>query len=71
LPVFDKGQILNQFTMKNKILSIMAIGVMIVAFSCSPKSSHENHDTSDADTAVVKSDSTLSTEPSQDSLQSN
>ncbi len=57
--------------MKHKILSIMAIGVLITVFSCNSKSTHENHETSVADTAVVKSDSTLSTESSQDSLQSN
>jgi hypothetical protein len=57
--------------MKHKILSIMTIGVLIAVFSCNSKSAHENHETSVADTVVVKSDSTLSTDPSQDSLQSN
>ncbi|MEO7989412.1 MAG: hypothetical protein ABI663_07725 [Chryseolinea sp.] len=56
--------------MKHKILSIMAIGVLIVASSCDPKPNHETQVSSKTDSVVVKSDSTLSTEPSQDSLQS-
>ncbi len=56
--------------MKHKILSTMAIGVLIVASSCNPKPNHETQVSAEADSVVVKSDSTLSTESSQDSLQS-
>lgn len=57
--------------MKHKILSIMVIGVLIAVFSCNSKSTKENQETSVADSTVVKSDSTLTTELPQDSLQSN
>ena len=48
----------------------MAVGVLIAASSCDPKPNHETQLSSKADSVVVKSDSTLSTEASQDSLQS-